>query len=242
MVARQVNAQSPQHLTIDIYSDVMCPWCLIGYGQLTKALKELEGEIAAEIRWRPFELNPDMAREGEEQEAHLQRKYRRSAEEGAGLRGQMKAIAEGAGVSLSYEGANDEGGEAPPAMMWNTRDCHKLLTFALEQAGSQVQTALKLALFRAHFNERKNLSDRDVLLDIAASVGLHRAAAKAALDDPDLEARVLAEEHQAWDMNISGVPAIIVANETGAKFMIPGAQAPEVYVNALRRVAEKSRA
>ncbi|UYV15244.1 DsbA family oxidoreductase [Porphyrobacter sp. ULC335] len=227
-----------QKLTIDIYSDVMCPWCLIGYGQLTKALGELEGEIAAEIRWRPFELNPDMPPEGEEQEAHLQRKYRRSAEEGAGLRNQMKSIAEGAGVSLSYEAAKDEGGEAPPAMMWNTRDCHKLLGFALEQAGPQVQTALKLALFRAHFNERRPLGDRDVLLDIAASVGLHRAAAKAALDDPGLEARVLAEEQQAWDMNISGVPAMIVEG----KFLIPGAQAPEVYVNALRRVAEKTRA
>jgi predicted DsbA family dithiol-disulfide isomerase len=223
-----------QHLTIDIYSDVMCPWCLIGYGQLTKALAELEGEIAAEIRWRPFELNPDMPAQGEEQEAHLQRKYRRPAEEGAAIRGQMKAIAEGAGVSLSWEGE----GDAPPAMMWNTRDCHKLLTFALEQAGPAVQTALKLALFKAHFNHRANLSDRTVLLDIAAECGLHRAAAKAALDDPDLEARVLAEEHQAWDMNISGVPAMIV----NSKFLIPGAQAPEVYVNALRRVAEKSRA
>jgi predicted DsbA family dithiol-disulfide isomerase len=229
MVARPVT----QALTIDIYSDVMCPWCLIGYGQLSKALAELEGEIAAEIRWRPFELNPDMAPEGEEQEAHLQRKYRRPAEEGVALRGQMKAIAEGAGVSLSYAGE----GEPPAAMMWNTRDCHKLLAFALEQAGPAVQTALKLALFRAHFNQRANLSDRDVLLDIAAEAGLHRAAAKAALDDPDLEARVLAEEQQAWDLNISGVPAMIVND----RFMIPGAQAPEVYINALRRVAEKGR-
>ncbi len=220
-------------LTIDIYSDVMCPWCLIGYGQLTKALAQLEGEIAAEIRWRPFELNPNMPPEGEQQEAHLQRKYRRSAEEGAALQGQMKAIAEGAGVSLSWEGE----GEAPPAMMWNTRDCHKLLAFALEEAGPQVQTQLKLALFRAHFNERRNLGDRSVLLDIAAQAGLHREAAKAALDDPELEARVLAEEQQAWDLNISGVPAMIVND----KFLIPGAQAPEVYVNALRRVAAKSR-
>jgi predicted DsbA family dithiol-disulfide isomerase len=223
-----------QALTIDIYSDVMCPWCLIGYGQLTKALAELEGEIAAEIHWRPFELNPDMSPEGEEQEAHLHRKYRRSAEEGAAIRGQMKAIAEGAGVSLAYEGD----GEAPPAMMWNTRDCHKLLTFALEQAGPGVQTALKMALFKAHFNHRANLSDRTVLLDMAAQCGLHREAAKAALDDPVLEARVVAEEAQAWDMNIAGVPAMIVEG----KFLIPGAQAPEVYVNALRRVAEKSRA
>jgi len=223
---------SAQKLTIDIYSDVMCPWCAIGYGQLTKALGELEGEIDAEIRWRPFELNPDMAAEGEEQEAHLQRKYGRSAEEGAKVRGQMKAIAESAGVSLSYEGDEDP---APRAMMWNTRDCHKLLGFALEQAGPEVQTELKLALFEAHFNHRRDLSNRDVLLDIAAGVGLHREAAKAALDDEALEARVIAEERQAWDLNITGVPAMIVEG----KFMIPGAQAPEVYANALRRVAQK---
>jgi predicted DsbA family dithiol-disulfide isomerase len=220
-------------VTIDIYSDVMCPWCLIGYGQLSKALGALEGEIDAQIRWRPFELNPQMPPEGEEQEAHLQRKYGRSAAEGAGVRQQMKTIADGAGVSLSWEGE----GEAPPAMMWNTRDCHKLLTFALEQAGPDVQTRLKLALFRAHFNRRANLGNRTVLLDIAADAGLHREAAKAALDDPALEARVIAEEQQAWDYNITGVPAMIV----NGKFLIPGAQAPEVYVNALRRVAEKSR-
>ncbi len=229
---------TPQTLTIDIYSDVMCPWCAIGYGQLQKALGELNGEIDAEIRWRPFELNPDMPVQGEQQEAHLQRKYGRSAEEGSKVRGQMKAIAESAGVSLSYEGPNEGGADAPPAMMWNTRDCHKLLGFALEQAGPDVQTQLKLALFKAHFNERKPLADREVLLDIAASVGLHRAAAKAALDDAELEARVVAEQQQAWDFNITGVPAMIVAD----KFMIPGAQSPETYVNALRRVADKIRA
>ena len=224
-----------QSLTIDIYSDVMCPWCLIGYGQLTKALEQLDGEIDAQIRWRPFELNPDMPTEGEGQEAHLQRKYGRSAEQGAQVRGQMKQVADSAGVSLSYEGDEDP---APDAMMWNTRDAHKLLGFALEQAGPKVQTELKLALFKAHFNERRRIGDRETLLDIAADVGLHREAAKAALDDDDLEARVIAEERQAWDLNISGVPAMIVEG----KFMIPGAQAPDVYVNALRRVAEKSRA
>jgi predicted DsbA family dithiol-disulfide isomerase len=224
----------PQKVTIDIWSDVMCPWCAIGYGQLSKALDQLDGEIEAQIRWRPFELNPDMPKEGEEQEAHLQRKYGRSKEEGAAVRGQMKSIADSAGVSLNYEG----GGEAPRAMMWNTRDAHKLLTWALEQAGPTVQTQLKLALFKAHFNARQNVSDATTLLDIAASVGLHREAAKAALEDQELEARVVAEERQAWDMNISGVPAMVV----NGKFLIPGAQTPDTYVTALRRVAEKSAA
>lgn len=223
---------APEKLTIDIYSDVMCPWCAIGYGQLTKALDELDGEIEAEVRWRPFELNPDMPKQGEGQEEHLQRKYGRTAEQGAAVRGQMKRVADEAGVSLNYEGDADL---APPAMMWNTRDCHKLLGFALEQLGPAKQTELKLALFKAHFNHRADLSNADVLLDIAAGVGLHREAARAALDDADLEARVVAEERQAWELNISGVPAMII----NSKFMIPGAQGPETYVTVMRRVVKK---
>lgn len=225
---------APERLTIDIYSDVMCPWCAIGYGQLQQALGTLEGEIEAEVRWRPFELNPDMPQEGEEQEVHLQRKYGRSAEEGAKVRGQMKSIAESAGVSLNYEGGEEP---APLAMMWNTRACHRLLTFALEEAGPRVQTELKLALFKAHFNERRDLSNSEVLLEIAASVGLHKLAAKAALDDAELNARVEAEEREAWEHNISGVPAMII----NGKFMVPGAQGPETYVNVLRKVVEKTR-
>lgn len=221
-------------VTIDIFSDVVCPWCAIGFGQLSKALEELDGEIEAQIRWRPFELNPDMPVEGEDAQEHIQRKYGRSPEQGAAVRSQMMQVAEQAGVSLAFEGE----GEAPAQRMWNTRECHKLLAFALEQAGPHVQTQLKLALFKAHFNQRTSLADRDALLDIAADVGLHRQAAKAALDDADLEQRVIAEERQAWDMNITGVPAMVV----NGKFMIPGAQGPETYVNALRRVVEKTNA
>lgn len=225
---------APRTLTIDIWSDVMCPWCAIGYGQLQKALGQLEREIEADIRWHAFELNPDMPETGEEQAAHIQRKYRRSAEEGAAIRGQMRSIAESAGVSLEYQGEGE--GDAPPAMMWNTFAAHKLLTWALETAGAEKQTELKLALFEAHFNRRRNISARDVLLDVAVSVGLARDAALAALNDEALAAKVRAEEQQAWDLNITGVPAMVIEN----KFMVPGAQAPEAYVNALRRVAEKT--
>ncbi|UIP07993.1 DsbA family oxidoreductase [Erythrobacter sp. SDW2] len=225
---------APCSLTIDIWSDVMCPWCAIGYGQLQKALGQLEGEIDAHIRWHAFELNPEMAEAGEEQAAHIQRKYGRTPDESAAVRGQMRSIAEGAGVSLDYEGD----GEAPPAMMWNTFAAHCLLTWALETAGPEKQTELKLALFRAHFNERRNIGARDVLLDVAQSVGLERAGALAALTDPEIATRVRAEERQAWDMNITGVPAMVIEG----KLLIPGAQVPETYVNVLRRVAEKTAA
>ena len=76
----------PTSMTIDIFSDVMCPWCLIGYGQLSKALEALDGEVEAQLRWRPFELNPQMSVEGEEQDAHLAKKYQRSDDGASNLR------------------------------------------------------------------------------------------------------------------------------------------------------------
>lgn len=219
-------------LAIDIYSDVMCPWCLVGWGNLRQALDRLDGEIDAHIRWRPFELNPDMPEEGEERTAHIARKYGRSMDQSRAVQGQMRAAAQNAGVSLDYEG--DEG-DPPPAMMWNTFDAHKLLAWALDTHGAQTQTRLKLSLFQAHFNHRRDIGQRDVLLDLAEENGLDRDGAAEALDDEALGRRVREEEAQAFDMNITGVPAMLVEG----KFMIPGAQGAEVYVDALRRVAER---
>ncbi len=226
-----MSTTPPRRMTIDIYSDIMCPWCLIGYAQLQKALAQLRGEIEAEIRWLPFELNPDMPPEGEDRAEHIARKYRRTAVETQGVQNQMRTAAEAAGVSLDYTGE----GEAPPAMMWNSFDAHKLLEWTLGNEGAAVQTKLKLALFEAHFNHRRNISDREVLLDIAEQIGLNRADASAALESKALAVRVRAEQAQAMDRNITGVPAMIVER----RMLIPGAQTPEVYVNVLRRVAER---
>jgi predicted DsbA family dithiol-disulfide isomerase len=222
---------SPAKLTIDIYSDVMCPWCIIGYAQLQKGLAMLEGEVEAEVRWLPFELNPDMPPEGEGQSEHIARKYGRSPAEAEGNRAQLLQIGERAGYSFAYSGA----GEPPKAMIWNTFAAHKLLKWALIEGGAAVQTRLKQALFDAHFQQRRTMSDPDVLVDVAVSVGLDPVGARASLDDPALAQIVRSEQAQAWDMNISGVPAMIVQG----KFLIPGAQEPEVYAQALRRVVAK---
>ena len=221
----------PARLTIDIYSDVMCPWCIIGYAQLQKGLAMLEGEVEAEVRWLPFELNPDMPPEGEESVAHIARKYGRTLEQAAAGRQQMQAAGERAGYSFAYSGDEPE----PTSKLWNTFAAHKLLKWALIEGGAAVQNQLKLALFDAHFQQRRNVSDPDVLVDVAVSVGLDPAGARAALDDPALGQIVRSEQAQAYDMNISGVPAMIVQG----KFMIPGAQEPEVYAQALRRVVAK---
>lgn len=219
-------------LRIDIWSDVMCPWCYVGWGNLEQALDQLEGEIEAEVHWHAFELNPDMAREGEERTAHIARKYRRTLEQSRAVQGQMREAAEAAGVSLDYKGEEP----APAAMMWNTFAAHRLLTWAGEALGPAKQTELKLALFKAHFNQRRRIGESEVLLDIAEEAGLPRDGAALALDSEEMAHKTRAEERAAWDMNITGVPAMVIEN----KFLIPGAQPAQGYVNILRRVAEKT--
>jgi predicted DsbA family dithiol-disulfide isomerase len=218
-------------LSIDIWSDVMCPWCVIGYKNLERALAELDGEIAAEIRWLPFELNPDMAPEGEESRAHIARKYDGTPEQAAAGADMMAERARAAGFPFDYTGE----GDAPAARLWNTFDAHKLLAWTLDTHGPEAQTRLELALFAAHFQQRRNLSDRGVLLDVAEEEGFDRTAAGAAFEDSALAARVRAEEQRAFEHNVTGVPAMVIDGQ----FLVPGAQEPETYVNVLRKVVAR---
>ncbi|HEX8059245.1 MAG TPA: DsbA family oxidoreductase [Novosphingobium sp.] len=220
---------APARVTIDIFSDVMCPWCVIGYKQLEKALAGLSGEIEAEVRWRPFELNPDMLPEGEDMAAHMLRKYGRAPD--AASTGQMVAMAERAGYEMRYLGPEPE----PERRLRNTFLAHKLLRWALGNGGPEVQTRLKLALFDAYFQQRRDVSDRAVLLDVAGSVGLDRAGAEAALDDEALGNEVREEELEARAAEINAVPAMIV----NGRHLIPGAQEPETYANVLRKAVER---
>lgn len=221
-------------VTIDIWSDVMCPWCVIGKRQLDHALAALDGVVSATIRFHPFELNPDMPIEGEEQAAHIMRKYGRTADQAAAGRDRIRQVAADAGYSFDYTGP----GDPPPAMMWNTRSAHKLLVMALRDHGPAVQVRLKHALFDAHFQQRRNLSDPAALIAIATEAGIDADEARRALDDAELDAIVTAGERQAWDWNITAVPAMIV----NGQYMIPGAQDPDTYARLLTRIIERQAA
>lgn len=219
----------PVRLSIEIWSDVMCPWCIIGYKQLQLALTELEGEIVADISWHPFELNPDMPEEGEDIAQHMLRKY--GQETSTDGMGRMQAIAERAGYDMRYLGD----GEEPPRMIWNTLKAHKLLHWALERHGQDAQTRLKLALFDAHFQQRKNVSDSETLFSIAKNLGIDMDGAIAAMESEALTAQIRAEEREAMEMGITSVPMMLVKR----RFMIPGAQEPETYAAYLRKVAKR---
>jgi len=214
---------------VDIWSDVMCPWCAVGWTQFAKAIEELAGEIVVEVRWMPFELNPDLPPEGKEQAKHLAEVYGRSPEEVAAMREQMRATAARAGFPMDYAGQ----GEEPPAMMWNTFEAHKLLRWALAEAGPEAQTGLKVALLKAHFQQSRNVSDREVLLGIAEAEGFDRARAAEALADEALAIAVRAEEARGRQAGINSVPSFVVAG----KYLIQGAREPEDYAQMLRQAA-----
>lgn len=217
-------------LSVEVWSDVMCPWCAVGWTAFAKAVEALKGEgIAVEARFMPFELNPDLGPEGKEQAQHLAAVYGRSPEEVAAMRAQMHATAARAGFPMDYTGE----GEAPPAMMWNTFEAHKLLRWALAAHGPEAQQRLKVALLEAHFQQRRNVGDREALLDIAEAEGFDRTEAAAALAEEALAIATRLEERRGRGMGINSVPSFVVEG----KSLIQGAREPEGYAQLLRQIA-----
>ncbi len=215
-----------QPLRIDIVSDVVCPWCIIGYKQIEKALALLPDPVAAEFHWHPFELNPDMPPEGEDAAEHIARKYGRSAEDGKAARNHIKSTAEALGFPFGDMGAR---------RIYNSFNAHKLLTRAGELFGCQVQTKLKLALFSAYFQKGRDIGDIAVLLDAAEEAGIVRETAAEWIFDDALSGTVRAEEQYWIGENITSVPAIIF----DGKYMVPGAQSAETFAQVIGKVLEK---
>ena len=212
-----------KHLTIDIVSDVVCPWCAIGYGNLRQALNQLERNIHVDVQWHPFQLNPYMGKEGQEINEHLGEKYGLNEQQLADNKQRIQEVGAQAGIDFNFD---------QRSRIYNTLDCHVLLHLANE---SGKQTELKLALFKAYFSEGKDISDREVLVDIAASVGIETQAVLAALDDDEIREVVKQEESQFKQMGIQSVPAFIINN----KYLISGGQPVEAFVQGLQEIAEK---
>lgn len=206
-------------LDIDIVSDVMCPWCIIGFRQLEQALAQTE--MGARIRWHPFELNPTMPLEGQNTSEHIQEKYGSTPAQSALSRDQMTALGQQLGFQFNW---------SPDSRMWNTFITHQLLDFALSIGK---QHPLKLALFDAHFTDQRDLSQADVLIDVAASVGITREDAARVIESGELGDTVR-EKQQFWtSRGISGVPSMIFSG----KYLVTGAQGAENYAEILRKAA-----
>jgi len=216
----------PVKIRIDIVSDVVCPWCVIGYKQLQEALSRLDGAVEGEIHWHPFELNPMMPPEGQELREHMGQKYGANREQSDAARGRLTAIGDSLGFSFNfYEGQR----------IYNTFLAHQLLKWA-EQMGKQSE--LELALFESYFSKQENVGDEKVLAEVAGRVGLDEAEAAAVLQDGRYAADV--REHQRlWlSKGIQAVPSFIL----DGRYLIPGAQNPDVFVSAIEKLTEDTAA
>jgi predicted DsbA family dithiol-disulfide isomerase len=207
-------------LRIDIVSDVMCPWCIIGYRQLSEALAASGTDH--KIHWHPFELNPQMPAKGQNLREHIIEKYGSTPEQSAQSRQQMTALGEGLGFSFQF---------SDDMRMHNTFNAHQLMHWADTQGRRH---DLKIALFLAHFTDRRDLSDDAVLADIAAEIGLDRDDALAVLDDQRFANDVRSAELFWQQQGISGVPAVVFDR----KHLVTGAQGVENYTSILAQLAE----
>jgi len=210
-------------IRIDIISDVMCPWCVIGYKGLVQALEQLEGELEADIHWQPFELNPNMPEQGQELVEHITEKYGSTPEQSRENRDHITQL----GSNLNFEFKFTEGQK-----ILNTFKAHQLLHWAAES--SDKQTELKMALFDAYFTQGRDVSNNDVLVQIVAELGLDADFARKLLDDQVYAGDVRALQEQWRQLGVSAVPSFIIDE----KYIMSGGQPAEAFVQSLRQMIE----
>ena len=205
-------------LDITFVSDVACPWCAIGLASIDRALERMGGEVDADVRVEPFELNPDMGPEGADVVTYLTRKYGRTPAQIAEVQARIRQLGANAGFTFG-----------PRDHVWNTFDAHRMLHWAqLEGKGAE----LKRALLKAYHGEGRNPASEEVLLEAATSIGLDPRRAKAISESDEFANEVRAREQFWLRQGVSGVPFVVVNN----KYAIEGAQPPEAFEQAFRQI------
>lgn len=218
-----MSAQMPQSLRIDFVSDVVCPWCAIGLASLEQALRQLQGEVAADLHFQPFELDPTMPAGGADVAETLKRKYGMSDAQLA--ENQARIRDRGAELGFTFD-------FSARSRTWNTFDAHRLLHWAGVESPMH-QLPLKRAVLVANFSEGRDVSDHAVLAELAAGVGLDDARARDVLASGMFADEVRAAERFFQEAGIRSVPAVIIER----RLLVSGGQPPEVFVQALRQAA-----
>lgn len=213
-----------EKIKIDIVSDVVCPWCIIGYKRLEKAITELEVQDKIEIIWQPFELNPNISSEGENIIEHMSIKYSMPKEQVKSYQKERKQNGAELGFDYNYY---DE------MKIVNTRDAHILIDYAKEFGK---QNELQMRLFHAHFSEKKIISNRDVLAKEVNAVGLDAARAMKILDGTKRDDIIKKEEY--WRAKgVTAVPTIIFNNTS----IMNGAYPIETYKQVIQELLKKQK-
>jgi predicted DsbA family dithiol-disulfide isomerase len=211
-------------MRIEFVSDVACPWCAIGLQGLEQALAAIGNAIPVELSFQPFELNPSMGPDGEDAVAYLAAKYGRTPEQIA----QTQAVIRQRGAEVGFA-------FGPRSRVWNTFDAHRLLCWA-EGEGEGRQRALKHALLAAYHGQGRNPSDPAVLLELVAQAGLDVERARQILAGDDFADEVRQRERFWQQAGIRSVPTVVIDR----RHLISGGQPPQVFENALRRIAAQA--
>ncbi|MFP3905613.1 MAG: DsbA family oxidoreductase [Acidimicrobiales bacterium] len=211
-------------MRIDIWSDLICPWCFLGKRRFDQAVERLGGLDGVEVRWRAFQLDPTATTEPGDLKRSIEAKY------GSGAFDQMTrrlgALGEADGIDYRFD----------LAKRVNTIDAHRLVAWSSATDGHAAQAALVERLFRAYFQEGANVADHATLAGAAAEVGLDGDAAAAMLAGGDHLATVESDLAEAREHGIAGVPAFVLDE----RFVIPGAQDTDTFVNLIGRVLDRA--
>ena len=214
---------SKQQLKIDLVSDVSCPWCIVGYKRLEKAITQVADQIEVEVNWHPFELNLDLHQGGVNLRDYLMKRYGTTAEQSIQVRSNLTQLGKEVGFDFNF---SDE------MNVYNTRDAHKLVAWAGE---SDKQTEMKLALFQAYFSDGKAIENHNVLIECAESIGLDPIKAKQVVSSERWNKIVEDEEVHWLSLGVHAVPAIVI-NE---QHLISGAQPVDILVEAMKDIASQ---
>jgi len=206
-----------EKLKIDIVSDVVCPWCTIGYKRLEKAISELGIQDQVEIEWQPFELNPNMPAEGQNVNEHITEKYGSTVEEQKASKQNMTEVGEALGFTFDY---------FDDMRMVNTFDAHILLEYAKDFGK---QTELKMRLTGSFFSERKDVSKRDILKQALLDVGLNAEEGLAKLENEVARNEVRTKQNYWKSLGVNSVPTIVF----NRKSAVTGAQPVDVFKQVL---------
>ena len=210
-------------LKIDIVSDVVCPWCVIGFKNLQKAMAELQKEIEFEINWKPYELHPEIPENGYDKKLYMKQKFGDQA--GNSPYKQIEEL----GKELGFE-FNFSKSERIP----NTFRAHRLLWKARE---FDLQSELSEALFEAYFTEGKDIGSIDILSEIASNLGMNKEKTTKFLESKEGGQETADEEMNFIEKSIGAVPTYFINN----KYIIQGGQEPSTFVSFLSKILIKEK-
>ena len=212
-----------KNMKVDIWSDVRCPFCYIGKHKFEKALEKFSNEAQIEVVWHSFELDPRLRTDPKTNTLdHLAESKGISRSQAEGMTQHAINAAREVGLELNFN----------KAVVANSFLAHQLIQLAKTKS---LANEAEEALFKAHFSEGKNIDDKEVLLQIGASIGLGKEAVEDALSSDDFSYKVRQDQAEAQSLGIQGVPYFVF----NGKYAVSGAQSTDVFLGALEKSWEE---